>query len=170
MIRKTTLVLTLMASTSVHSFAASITLDHYGTFDNITIAGRIEPGDYQKFTQIAQSLKGPVRVSLASLGGSFDDGINIGEVIHASRWDTEVIDGWDCVSSCANIWLAGRHRTITGQSQVAFHAPYALEDPQHADGAASAMFGVYLAHLGYSYGDVTKLMGHSPKEYRSFFA
>ncbi len=172
--RKSLAILGLLATTSI-THAANIDLNksNDGRYF-IALYGRIETGDFDKFAKVATSIPasyhGPVEVSLGSNGGAFEEGIEIGEMIHALKWNTTVIGNMDCISSCANIWLAGAHRTVTGKSQVAFHAPYQSDDPKHADGLGSAVFGMYLAHLGYSYGDVMNLMGHGPSDYHVFSA
>ena len=134
----------------------------------ISISGDITESDGMEFIERTKEIKN-ADVILESLGGSFTSGLIIGQQVFVKKFQTRVLDHVLCVSSCANIWLAGRLRSAGVGSVVVFHSPYKLSDPTHADGMAAVMEGIYLARLGLSYKAAMELFGgHGPENVRAY--
>ncbi len=127
----------------------------------VSIRGAINPGDSQIFLALVRDMKIAV-VDLESKGGDAKAGFAIGEIIHDHGYDTHVPDGKFCASSCANIWLAGRKKTLGAGSSLLWHSAFVENDKAHADGSADALTGMYLAHMGYGYDTAQRLIGHDP--------
>lgn len=145
----TALVLVITAFTPGYSaFAANIQADAgSGDATIISIFGEIEAGDAETFRREAAQ-HGSAIVVLESPGGSTLDAIEIGEAIRLRGFSTVVINGSDCDSACALIWLAGSPRTITRSARVGFHASY-IDDRgrQIESGVGNALVGRYLTLL-----------------------
>jgi len=136
----------------------------WGDYTLIEISGPIEKDYGEKFLALTKEIKRG-DVILSSAGGDLRAGIIIGTQIHAKGFATSVNAGAACLSSCANIWLAGTPRTQGPDSIIAFNAPYLPGDPS---GEAAALQGIYLATLGYSYATVLDLFGHDPTSVRAY--
>lgn len=139
-----------------------ISVRDYHQCARITIAGRIFPPDLPEFIERTKDIQKAI-IILSGPGGAERASINIGEIIHAKGFSTYVPSGSECVSGCAYMWLAGRTKEMGIQSTLAWHAAFSGND-QHADGNGSALLGMYLAHLGYGYDDVDKLIGYDPND------
>jgi hypothetical protein len=136
---------TLLATTSP---AAEFSREMYGNaFGYLTITGRINEGDFERFKQIApRSTSDGIHILLDSPGGATGEGVAIGRYIFEHRLDTTVFRY--CVSACALIWLAGNPRHVTTGARLGFHA--AGDRESGASGWANAMIGAYLRDLGQS--------------------
>jgi hypothetical protein len=127
---------------------------------SVFLAGEIKSGDDKKFHRIVAPLPNtPILVWLQSPGGDVVAGINIGEEIHARRFDTAVINY--CASVCGLIWLAGTNRVVDETAHIGFHAAYDASDGQVSP-EANAWIGAYLSHLGFSYTTIEFLTRTSP--------
>lgn len=159
------LALSLAASSAIASPHMRITkCDGAETWKDcaiISLNGYITFEDGQEFISRTEEIK-TARVDLDSLGGSTFGGFLIGEAIHGKGFTTNVNDNTKCYSSCAHIWTAGRTKTLGHNSSVGFHSPLTSTDSEHADGMTSAMLGMYLSKLGYTYKDIMNTIGHDP--------
>jgi hypothetical protein len=127
----------------------------------IALSGDITSEDGKEFLKRADEIK-TARIDLSSAGGDTFSGFLIGELVHARGFSTYVPDNTRCASSCAHIWTAGISRSMGRNAWVGFHSPLSTKDPTHADGMTSAMLGMYLSHIGYTYSDVMRIIGHDP--------
>src|SRR5271165_3523387 len=72
----------------------------------IVISGEIAVNDDDEFVLRTKDIRN-AGVALSSLGGSLTAGLVIGEQIHKKGFQTVVLSGDTCASSCAFAWLAG---------------------------------------------------------------
>jgi len=63
-------------------------------------------------------------VILNSQGGSFINGIRMGELFRRNNVLTVLVPGQSCSSACAIAFLGGAGRVMSNQSKLTFHAPY----------------------------------------------
>lgn len=81
-----------------------------------------------------------VSICLDSLGGSFDEGIAVSELVYDRGLSTVVADGAECYSACAFIFMAGVSANRAGPARMlsagailGFHAPYfSLSDGRYS--------------------------------------
>ncbi len=112
----------------------------------IEITGTIEPGDGQKFANIALTA-GDAIVVLSSDGGTLSDSLDIGRAIRIKKFATYIPDHSSCVSGCALIWLAGTSRYMSSSAKVGFHAAYSRTSGEITS-SGNAVVGSYLNSLG----------------------
>jgi len=133
----------------------------------IQISGKIETGDAAQFGQIASSVTGPTAVVLSGNGGIVIEGLKIGEAVHERQFDTAVLNGNQCASSCGLIWLAGAKRYLGVQARVGFHAAYTMAGGEDKEtGVGNALIGGYLTRLGLSYAAIIYVTSAPPDEMR----
>jgi hypothetical protein len=90
----------------------------------LVVSGKIQYGDYYKFERLAdlvQSSPPRIVVVLSGPGGSLNDGLAIGSLIHARRYETAAI--LECDSSCAFAWAGGERRWINPRGIVGVPLP-----------------------------------------------
>jgi ATP-dependent protease ClpP protease subunit len=116
----------------------------------ISIVGKIEHDDYQKFENVIAGMKQePQWIYLTSPGGDLDAGLAIAYKIQRSEYGTVVSKDRVCASLCALIWLAGSNIWYSQSASIGFHAARFSKDKMVTpDG--NAQIGAYLARLGYS--------------------
>lgn len=130
----------------------------------ITISGRIDPDDGDKFKQKAGFVQKAV-VAFKSDGGSLVAGLEIGTTIRLKNYWTAVLNGADCASACAFAWLGGTQRFMGTGSRVGFHAAYRMQDGKASEsGVGNALVGAYLANLGMSNSAVVYITQSAPTE------
>jgi hypothetical protein len=113
----------------------------------IVVTGEIERGDGAKFRSEASKYD-DVLILLESPGGSLADAIDIGETIRLKGYSTAVINGSECNSACALIWLAGTPHALSRSGRIGFHAAYSDRSGSvQESGVANAMVGRYLTLL-----------------------
>ena len=87
--------------------------------------GGIERGDAARLAQMLTP--GTTLLKVHSAGGSSEEGILLGRIIHARHLDLEIDRG--CGSSCANyMFPAARHKTIPPGAVLAYHGTMYLTD------------------------------------------
>jgi hypothetical protein len=153
----------ILAASAALSAANAATIKYEGNREGInaiSITGRIDHGDAERFDEIAATVTGPTVVVLRSPGGLVVDGLNIGTTIRSKGYNTVVPDDAICASVCGLMWLAGSTRCITESSNIGFHAAY-REDGQES-GQGNALVGAYLTKLGFSYRAVTYVTDAGP--------
>lgn len=113
----------------------------------LLLTGTIEHGDGARFRAEASKYD-KADVLLESDGGALSDALEIGEAIRLKGYATAVLNGSDCNSSCALIWLAGTPRKLSKSGRVGFHAAYTDHSGSAQEsGVANAMVGRYLTLL-----------------------
>lgn len=135
---------------------------------SITIGGEILPSDGPEFVARTEEIKTAI-ITLSGMGGDFVAGLTIGQRVFDKKYHTQVLDNTSCMSSCANIWLAGKKHTAGTGSVIVFHAPFRVNDPSHADGNAAVLQGVYLGMLGFTPQQAGEMFGgHGPLNTRAY--
>lgn len=89
-------------------------------FGTVSIAGPIEPGDYDKLKAVFDA-RPDADIIIRSPGGNSLEAIHMGELILA-HGSSLTVSGY-CASACASfLFVAARKRTIRKSAFVAFHA------------------------------------------------
>lgn len=134
----------------LNSYAADITLSGSKQDPVIFINGDLKPGDGDKFSIIANSVRN-ARVSLNSNGGNLFSGLQIGTIIRSKSFSTVVNPRSLCASACGLVWFAGSPRYLNNQSKIGFHSAYQVIDGKATEtGVGNALVGSYLSKLGAS--------------------
>jgi hypothetical protein len=132
---------------------------------SIVINGDLVDGDFEKFRKVATSFTDyeKVLVLLNSTGGAAV-ALDIGDLIRKSGMSTSVAEKDECLSVCAFIWLAGKHRFSGRTSRIGFHGVYNMrtDEVDHDAAMFDAIIGAYLGHLGFSYGDILWMLEPPP--------
>jgi hypothetical protein len=99
-----------------------------GTGGTLALTGAIDPGAAQRFADEVAARGEYVKVvSFNSPGGSVNDAIEIGRLIHDKGFATEVGAGALCASSCPLAFAGGVQRRATSQSAIGVHQVYATQ-------------------------------------------
>ena len=113
----------------------------------IRFSGVVEPGDYENFKKLYDSMAGSsnraAAVLLDSPGGDVTNGVLIGTFIHDQKMETIVEKGRNCFSSCISIFAAGVPRTASSGARMGVHRAY---DDQAAnkDNAQARSVSIFL--------------------------
>ena len=117
----------------------------------LQISGRIEPGDIEKFMELAAPLETTTVLLTNSPGGRSEVGFALGRIIRARKYATAV-EG-ECFSACADIWLAGTPRMRGVNAKIGLHSA-AARNPENNErkpsAGGNAITGAYLRELGLS--------------------
>jgi hypothetical protein len=117
-------------------------------FGLITVEGRIENNDFEKFRSFAVNYPKAI-VVFKSPGGALVEGMQIGSLIRMRNFTTLVDDNSYCASACALAWLGGTKRLMTATAKVGFHAGYVVENGlKKEDAVGNALIGSYLSRIG----------------------
>jgi hypothetical protein len=152
----------LVTGTLSSANAATIKSDNDEGVNVISIMGRIDATDDDRFDQLASGLTGPTVVVLHSPGGLVIEGLNIGIAVRRHRYTTVVPDDAMCASICGMIWLAGQPRLLGPNSKIGFHA--ARRGDGQESGKANALIGAYLTKLGLSYDAIVYMTDAAPDD------
>jgi hypothetical protein len=131
--------------------AANINVVDGNERQGITIEGWINAGDDERFARVLDSIhdKSNAAVFESDPGGNGITAVLIGDLIRRSGMSTVVLEGNDCASACAMIWIAGAHRAAGKNACIGFHGMYDATSGQPlAD--AHAIAGAHLGLLGLS--------------------
>jgi hypothetical protein len=112
----------------------------------IVIRGKIEVGDEQTFSTLAQRLPEGV-VLLNSPGGIVGPALAIAQMVRERGYTTAVLWPDICASMCAVIWLSGAHAVIQRNVGLGFHAAWNLQTGM-VDAEATEAIADYLRLLG----------------------
>lgn len=94
----------------------------------LSLTGALDPGAAQRFAdEIAARGEYVKTVSFNSPGGSVNDAMEIGRLIHEKGFATEVAAGALCASSCPLAFAGGKERRATAQSAIGVHQVYATQ-------------------------------------------
>jgi hypothetical protein len=137
-----------LAAASQPALAAKIEHTSLGEgIELITIEGTIASGDEEKFRRLSVQYDNAI-VALASDGGALLSALEIGKMIRLKEFPTLVLDGYECTSACALIWIAGSTRFLGPRGRVGFHASYRDEGGRKVEtGLGNALVGRYLTLL-----------------------
>jgi len=135
---------------------------------NISLSGDLLIADGDAFALRTKEITHAV-VTLSGNGGSTFAAIKIGEIIHAKKYTTNVDASQMCFSACAYIWIAAEERTIGREGMLVFHPSFYAGSDSIADGSGNAIIGMYMAHLGYDYEDIMRMIGHGPNDLHVVF-
>lgn len=92
----------------------------------LRLTGTIDPGSAERFaTEIAARGEYVERVVLDSPGGSVDDALAMGQLIHEQGLSTSVPSGMLCASSCPIIFASGKERLAGRDAAIGVHQIYA---------------------------------------------
>ena len=149
-----------------HGADISLTRGVDGNEDVVSIQGPFNLGDDAKFKAIALRTD-RATVVLDSPGGKVQPALEIGRVIRIKGFSTAV-QGNQCASACALVWLAGEPRMMSTLTPIGFHASYAIDDQgkKTSDAAQGARIGAYLTGLGFNSKVVTFAVSAGAKEMR----
>jgi hypothetical protein len=140
---------TMLAATPV--CAANI---YRSGYQAVEIKGNIVAGDFDNFGRVVGAMNvGQVRIYLDSPGGSLVEGFRIGILIHELGYATVAHNM--CVSSCANIWLAGSQRWVIPGARIGFHRTFTKskignKETRKTDPQGEALQRKYYADIGYT--------------------
>lgn len=113
------LVVVLLMWSATSAAALVVDNEHF-----IYIAGPIEKGDYERFSEIVRKNTSPLVISLMSSGGDVDVAMKIGRLIRAKGFATSVPDDAQCASACVLLLAAGVQRIIYERARITIHRPY----------------------------------------------
>jgi len=117
------------------------------TFDlqsdgRLIAAGTILPGTSGAFAAEIEKHGGYIKtVILRSPGGSVQDALEMGRLIRAKKYSTEVEDGHYCASSCPLVFAGGVTRRAGAKAAIGVHQVFAPAQPglnTQAEGMAGA--------------------------------
>ena len=83
-----------------------------------------------KEIKVCKTLDGkslPVSIIMSSGGGYLKDGFETGEILRKYNTFSIIQKGEFCASSCAIAYLGANKRSIFGDGQIMFHAPYSYD-------------------------------------------
>jgi hypothetical protein len=154
----------LAGSIALSANAAMIDYEVIESVNVITVVGRIDKGDEDRFNTVASAIDGDALVVLNSPGGLIVDGLDIGIMIRRKGYRTFVPEDAVCASVCGLIWLAGSDRGLSPRSKIGFHA--AARDDGEESGTGNALVGAYLTNLGFAYDAVVYMTSAAPDDMR----
>ena len=131
--------------------AASMHVINENGKQGIYIEGLIATGDDNEFSHALEGVRDKYNslVFTSGWGGNGLTGVLIGDIVRRSGISTVVLEGNDCASACAMIWVAGARRIAGKNACIGFHGMYDPASGQPiADGNAIA--GGHLGLLGLS--------------------
>lgn len=139
-----------VAAAAVAAPSQAAEVEHISLGDGIeliAIHGEIQSGDEDKFRRLSVQYD-DAAVALASDGGALHAAIEIGKMIRLKEYPTFVMDGDQCTSACALIWVAGSKRFLAPKGRVGFHASYRDDGGRKVEtGLGNALVGRYLTLL-----------------------
>lgn len=118
--------------------------------------GAIEAGDAERFEAYLSNLPDvPEAIAINSPGGNVDEALAVGRAIRAGEFDTRILPGTACLSSCPYMLAAGVERRVSLGGAVGLHQHYyetpgympvflAVEDIQRSQGETMG----YLIEMG----------------------
>jgi hypothetical protein len=112
----------------------------------IVVEGLIATGDNDEFSRLLEGVrdKSSSLVFVSGAGGNGLTGVLIGDIVRRSGMSTVVLEGNDCASACAMIWVAGGRRMAGKNACIGFHGMF---DPASGQAIADGN-GIAGAHLG----------------------
>lgn len=74
--------------------------------------GGVNEGDSERFRAAVEAAKPIEEVWFFSPGGSLEDGLQIGRIIHGAKLTTHIKRGMECISACNFMFMGGTVRLI----------------------------------------------------------
>jgi len=103
----------------------------------VALDGPIVPGDANRLESVLRESsldaldERSTTICLRSSGGSFDEAIKLANLIYDKGISTIVVDGSECYSACAFIFMSGvvtdraaPYRKLSARAALGFHAPF----------------------------------------------
>ena len=133
----------------------AISLTGGGTLD---LTGTIDQGAADRFAaEIAARGEYVKTVSLNSPGGSVEDALAIGQLIHQKGFSTSVASGALCASSCPLLLAAGKKRLASAKSAIGVHQIYAIA-PAAADLSSRTAAGDAMSEAQKTTAEITRYL------------
>ena len=140
--------------------------------DYILGEGFLMPNTYERFVEVAKTLKRPLPVRLRSEGGVVSGGVLLGYVLRQYRASVAVERGAECSSACAYAFIGGAVRTVPQGSRLGVHRSYtvsivgnrAVVGPPSA--TVTALLPKYIAEMGGDPALITLATSVDPKTMR----
>lgn len=92
--------------------------------NTLYLIGEIESQDRLKIAVELTLNPHITEIALDSTGGSLEEGWAISELVTEKALDTKIVEGRDCASSCALIFVSGTKRLMPSGSRIGFHSPF----------------------------------------------
>jgi hypothetical protein len=152
-ILKTVLLAGVIAMSAASAQAATVWTDTVANRPGmavINVNGEMVRGDTVRLINEWKKLPKDTHiiVSLASLGGDAEVGVNMGEAIRLIGAHTLAVGA--CASSCSIAWLGGTYREIYKNSSIGFHSTsIEMNGVRTVSPHGNAMWSSYLAELGF---------------------
>ena len=133
----------------------AIDLGSGGTLD---LTGTIDRGAALRFAaEIAARGEYVKAVALDSPGGSVEDALAIGQLIHQKGFSTSVALGALCASSCPLLLAAGKKRMASAKAAIGVHQIYAIA-PAAADLSSRAVAGDAMSEAQKTTAEITRYL------------
>lgn len=118
----------------------------------LSVEGSIDQGAARRFAEEVERRGEYVStVALNSPGGSLDDAMEMSRLVRERGFDTRVLDGAICASSCPLVLAGGVSRTVAERSAIGLHQFYAVTgtalEPAQAMSDAQATTARISRHL-----------------------
>jgi hypothetical protein len=136
---------------------APLTID-LGSGGTLDLTGTIDQGAAVRFaTEIAARGEYVKTVALDSPGGSVEDALAIGQLIHQKGLSTSVAPGALCASSCPLLLAAGKKRLASTKSAIGVHQIYAIA-PTAAHLSSRAVAGDAMSQAQKTTAEITRYL------------
>jgi hypothetical protein len=136
----------------------------------ITLTGKIDHGDEQKFVAALGYAPNFRKLVVNSPGGSIFPAYLIGRFLHTGSYEVQVADNGECVSACTLLLAAAAERSAYSSSRIAVHSASTFEadgtrNPETDDDlAVTAKLARHMKDWGTPPVIIGKMMGTPGKE------
>lgn len=104
-----------------HMKALHYSLIPKGKANILFVYGGVEDGATVRFREALDAAKPIDEIWLESPGGSLEDGLEIGRIIHSRKLATHVVKGMQCVSACNFMFMGGVIRYVDPGAEFTVH-------------------------------------------------
>ena len=138
----------------------------------ITMTGKIDLGDEQKFLAALRYAPNFRKLVVNSPGGSIFPAYLIGQGLRTGSYEVQVADNGECVSACTLLFAAAAERSAYSSSRIAVHSASTFEadgtrKPETDDDlAVTARFARYMKDWGTPPVIIGKMMGRPARRPR----
>ena len=136
----------------------------------ITMTGKIDLGDEQKFVAALRYAPNFRKLVVNSPGGSINPAYLIGKGLRTGSYEVQVADNGECVSACTLLFAAAAERSAYSSSRIAVHSASTFEadgtrKPETDDDlAVTAKLARYMKDWGTPPVIIGKMIGTPGKE------
>src|SRR4051812_18497241 len=135
----------------------------------ITLTGKIDHGDEQKFVAALGYAPNFRKLVVNSPGGSINPAYLIGKGLRTGSYEVQVADNGECVSACTLLFAAAAERSAYSSSRIAVHSastfePDGTRKPDRRRPRVTARFARYLKEWGTPPVIIGKMIGTPGKE------